>query len=145
MRKSCKCTESNKYTCSRAEACEMILPKMENVARKLKMKYQQSVNLTVPSIVDMQNQEFIYFNNSIDYCVPNPNYDIYGVEGRQCTINNNHTSSSHHCNNLCCDHGHEEFTVQVPQACNCKFVWCCDVKCDTCHTTVTKHRCKSKN
>ena len=128
------------------EVCEMMLPKMENVAKKLKIRYEHSVYL--PSGVDMVNQtkrKLIYFNNSISYCAPNPDYDIDGIAGRECTINSSHISSSRHCSNLCCDHGHEEFTAKSPQPCNCKFIWCCKVECDTCYESKLRHRCKSKN
>ena len=115
--------------------CKMVLPNMENVARELKIKYEHSVHLPSPSDVGMVNQKsrtLIYFNNSISYCAANPDYDINGIAGRECTISSDHISSSHHCNNLCCDHGHEEFTATVivtQPACNCKFVWCCYLVC----------------
>ena len=143
MKRTCRCSGSK---CSGGEVCIMMLSDMKNVAKKLKTKYEQSVHLTAPSDVDTETEtkgELIYFNNSISYCTPNPDYSIRGIAGRECTLNNNHTSSSHHCNNLCCDRGHEEFIVEIPRACNCEFVWCCKIECDTCYEAESKHRCKA--
>ena len=138
----------SKNKCSEDETCKMMLPTMKNVAKKLKIRYEHSVHLTSPSDVGMVNQTnktLIYFNNSISYCAASPDYDINGIAGRECTINNSHISSSHHCNNLCCDNGHEKFMANVTRACNCKFVWCCKVECETCYESQLRHRCKSKN
>ena len=133
--------------CSQGETCKMVLPELGKVGKELKMKYEQSTCLKGPINVNRENQtrgELVCFNDSIDYCTANPDYGIAGVAGRECIMNDNHASSSHHCNNLCCDHGVEEFTVTTP--CECKFIWCCYVVCEsTCSKTKTRHRCKAKN
>ena len=116
----------------------MLLPTMDEVAMILKMKYNQAVSKIDP-------EKLIYFENSPDYCKANPKYNITGITGRECTKNDNHISHSRHCSNLCCDHGYEKFQKKVPKPCNCRFVWCCKVECDTCHVYETRHRCKSMN
>ena len=86
--------------------------------------------------------KMIHFNISPDYCMANSDYNITGIEGRECTLKNK--LSSQHCDNLCCDHGYENVTVSEKGSCNCKFVWCCRVECDTCNITRIIHRCKAE-
>jgi len=142
--------------CSSGETCKMMFPGMSEVTKQLKMKYHQAshTHLKVvssskqkePQIVDWEKThsgKLIYFKNSPNYCKANPTYDIAGTAGRECTTNATLISSSHHCNNLCCHHGFEQYEKDIPKACNCKFVWCCEVKCETCDVKVKRHRCKA--
>nr|ACC38468.1 Wnt8 [Peronella japonica] len=48
------------------------------------------------------------------------------------------------CSRLCMSCGMEVRTtrVTVTTSCNCNFVWCCSVKCDTCRRTVVKRICQ---
>ena len=127
----------------------MMLPSMKGVVGKeLKKKYRQSVQLESPSDLNSQGNQtkgVLICSDSIDYCMPNPQYHINGIAGRECTMNSSHASSSNHCSKLCCDHGAEEYEDIEYDTCNCEFVWCCYIKCDTCLKKVVKHRCKSKN
>lgn len=137
----------------------MMLPTMNEVSEKLRIKYDQAVHSKVilsskqqkAELVDLENHKkihpgkLIYFNNSPDYCKANSKYDIAGITGRKCTMNTNCTSSSYHCSNLCCGQGEEQYTVTINKPCNCRFVWCCEVKCHYCSVTKTRHRCKSKH
>ena len=142
--------------CSRSKLCRMELPTMDEVADVLKKMYDQSsYAMTIPSsspqqvlVVEGENfpevhtEKMIYFDQSPDYCTADPYYNIAGTAGRECTLND--TSSSGHCDNLCCDHGYETFTQRtgVKKLCNCKFVRCCYIECGTCYETETKHRCR---
>ena len=147
MNRTCNCTGN--ATCPEGQTCEMMLPSMKDVVGKeLKMKYRQSIQLKLPSDLSQGNQtegELICFSDSMDYCKPNPEYHIDGIAGRECKMNISYASSSQHCSNLCCDHGAEEYEAKKLDTCNCKFVWCCKVECETCEKTMIKHRCKSKN
>ena len=158
MYKTCTCTglRSGTGVCSKDKTCRMLLPKMETIAQKLREKYDESVHSKLHKssghlhqiIVDRDHElkvnsdKMVHFTNSRDYCKANPVFNINGVAGRDCTLNENNTSSSNHCNNLCCDHGYETYTKREAKLCNCKFVWCCKVECDTCHEKITKHRCR---
>ena len=132
--------------------CQMELPTMGELAEVLKKKYDQSVySMTIPSqkeilVVEKENltevhaEEMIYFDQSPDYCRADPNYNIIGIAGRECTLTAN-TASSHHCDNLCCDHGYETFTNTTTKPCDCKFVWCCRIECEVCYETW--HTCRN--
>ena len=45
------------------------------------------------------------------------------------------------CETFCCNGEYVEEVKTVSQTCNCRFVWCCDVVCDTCTYNVTEYRC----
>ena len=125
---------------------------LKHVAGKLKLKYEQSLYIAPTSLPQQEGLgadnekdaegKLIYFNKSVDYCTADPNYNIIGIAGRECTVDGKSASSSHHCNNLCCGRGEEEYTITITLPCNCKFFWCCKVVCDTCYETRKKHRCK---
>ena len=138
------------------KSCQMELPTMGKVAEVLKKKYDQSVySMIIPSpsqqeilVVETENltevhaEEMIYFDQSPDYCTADPNYNITGIAGRECTLTAN-ISLSHHCDNLCCDHGYEIFTNTTTKPCYCKFVWCCRVECEDCYENLTWHICRN--
>ena len=149
------CTCSGNYSCSQI-TCKLLLPTMDQVATRLKMKYEQSVySMIIPSsaeqrvlVVDRVKQQrvhrdkMIYFSHSPDYCVPNPAFNINGIAGRECVLND--PSLSHHCDNLCCDHGYETHSYKIQKPCNCKFIWCCRVECGVCYNTKIKHQCSNR-
>lgn len=45
------------------------------------------------------------------------------------------------CETFCCNGQYVEEVKTVSQTCNCRFVWCCEVVCDTCTYNVTEYRC----
>lgn len=45
------------------------------------------------------------------------------------------------CETFCCNGQYVEEVKTISQTCNCRFVWCCDVVCDTCMYNVTEYRC----
>ena len=150
MHKTCTCV-GNGWSCSEGKICKLVLPTMAEVAVKLKGLYEQSVYSMIQGviIVDRENNcgvspdKMIYFSDSPDYCLANSIYSIAGIEGRECDLSN--SLSSQHCDNLCCDHGYENTTItEEKKNCNCKFVWCCYVECDSCNTTRIIHKCSGE-
>ena len=156
MHKVCTCV-GNREDCSIGKHCKLVLPRMTEVAVKLKKLYEQSVYSTirissgVTIIIIVADREtsqrvlprkMIHFGHSPNYCKANSDYNIAGIEGRECTLKN--SLSSQHCDNLCCDHGYENVTVTEKRSCNCKFVWCCRVVCDTCDIARVIQRCKAE-
>ena len=156
MHRTCMCTGAGTKLCSRDKVCRMELPTMDEVADVLKKQYDQSSYvMIIPSpspqqvlVVERENlqevrtEKMIYFDPSPNYCTADPCYNIAGIAGRECTLDD--TSYSIHCDNLCCDHGYETFTFEVDKPCKCKLVWCCRVECETCSTTETRHRCREQ-
>uniref|UniRef100_A0A182MVE6 Protein Wnt n=1 Tax=Anopheles culicifacies TaxID=139723 RepID=A0A182MVE6_9DIPT len=63
---------------------------------------------------------------------------IFSTRGRFC----NRTSYGiEGCRLLCCGRGYQTRVRNVEEKCNCKFVWCCSVKCDTCSMRKDEHIC----
>ena len=154
MYKNCTCVGTRSKQCFRDKICQLVLPTMDEVAAKLKMIYhhRSSHAVIIPSsarvlVVERKNHrkvdpgKMIYFRLSPDYCVADADYNIKGITERECALND--TSSSYHCNNLCCDHGYKTVTHRDGTLC-CRFIWCCKIKCKICYETTITYRCKSK-
>ncbi|PAV60757.1 hypothetical protein WR25_25424 [Diploscapter pachys] len=60
--------------------------------------------------------DLIYLEDSPDYC-------SIDMSGRECGDN---------CNEICCGRGWKTIRELVEEPCHCQFVWCCEVKCQTC-------------
>lgn len=156
MYKKCTCTGQTKSKhCLLKKTCQLAMPTMDEVAKKLRMKYDHSVySVIFPSsaylhvlVVDRKNNRkvspgrMMYFSRSPDYCKANPDYNIIGIARRECTLHDN-SNSPQHCNNLCCDNGYEAYTFRRGKPCQCRFIWCCRAECNVCYEHVMKHRCK---
>lgn len=46
------------------------------------------------------------------------------------------------CAILCCGRGYNTKKIVVKERCNCKFHWCCHVKCETCVRVIEEYSCK---
>lgn len=62
-----------------------------------------------------------------------------GTHGRIC---NKTSSGLDGCGILCCGRGYNTKNIVVRERCNCKFHWCCQVKCDVCVKVLEEHTCK---
>lgn len=63
---------------------------------------------------------------------------ILGTKGRLC----NRTSPGiDGCKIMCCGRGHQTRIRYVEEKCKCRFVWCCDVKCEMCNHRREEHIC----
>lgn len=92
--------------------------------------------------------ELVYLEDSPDYCVKNQSMEYQGTEGRECVKGDGGASQRERksCRRLCSGCGLRvvEKRVEVVSSCNCKFHWCCTVKCDRCAQVVTKYYCSSR-
>jgi wingless-type MMTV integration site family protein 16 len=81
----------------------------------------------------------VFSDHSPDYCRPDRKRGIIGTKGRQC---NKTSIGPESCNLLCCGRGYNTRIVRKVERCNCKFVWCCYVKCKICESLIDKYTCK---
>lgn len=65
--------------------------------------------------------------------------NVTGTHNRVC---NKSSSGLDGCAILCCGRGYNTKKIVVKERCNCKFHWCCHVKCDTCTRVIEEHTCK---
>ncbi|XP_065078761.1 protein Wnt-1-like [Ochlerotatus camptorhynchus] len=113
------------------DAAALVKP-VENkgVIKKLKRKDSQYKKVN--------KSDLVYIAESPDYCEENDSFGIFGTRGRFC----NRTSYGiEGCRLLCCGRGYQTRIRNVEEKCNCKFVWCCSVKCDTCNVRKDEYIC----
>lgn len=78
--------------------------------------------------------ELVFLEESPDYCLLE-NENSSGASGRECF-------SLADCEQICCSKGWNTRKEIRQEPCRCKFVWCCDVKCETCRREVIRHFCR---
>ncbi|XP_074530057.1 protein Wnt-8a-like isoform X2 [Halichoeres trimaculatus] len=161
MRKACKC-HGVSGSCS-IQTCWMQLADFREVGTYLKMKHEQAKKLEMDkrpvragnsadnrgaiahTFRSIARTELIYMEDSPDYCVKNLSLGYQGTEGRECLKGGKSMGQrgKKSCRRLCYECGHRvvEKRIEVVSSCNCKFHWCCTVRCDKCVQVVTKYYC----
>ncbi|XP_050307378.1 protein Wnt-2 [Anthonomus grandis grandis] len=84
--------------------------------------------------------DLLYYEKSPDFCDMNPALDVPGTSGRFC--NSTLRDGQFSCAALCCGRGYNLIKQTKLERCHCKFVWCCEVKCDICNNTNWVSVCK---
>ncbi|CAG9802506.1 unnamed protein product [Chironomus riparius] len=88
----------------------------------------------VPTALDL-----VYLDESPDWCRANKQLQWPGTHGRKC----NRTSTGlDSCSILCCGRGYNTKKIVLYERCNCKFQWCCNVRCETCKRVIQEYTCK---
>lgn len=80
----------------------------------------------------------VYVQRSPDYCVRSKEDKTLGTTGRECKTDIEGHGS---CTELCCGRGFRQDVSIVQRRCQCKFQWCCYVKCKTCDREQIKNVC----
>nr|AFN44719.1 Wnt protein-like protein 6 [Bugula neritina] len=148
MRRNCKC-HGLSGSCT-VKTCWRNMPPFDMVGKALKDRYDGAPKVTgdndgktlIPegkTVKPPSNLDLVYTDESPDFCVPNKKYGTSGTMGRLCNATSFDPDG---CDIMCCNRGYERQSFQVRQKCRCKFVWCCEVVCDTCINNVTIHLCK---
>ncbi|XP_029728121.1 protein Wnt-5 isoform X2 [Aedes albopictus] len=83
--------------------------------------------------------DLVYLDESPDWCRNNRQLKWPGTHGRVC---NKTSSGLDGCAILCCGRGYNTKKIVVKERCNCKFQWCCQVKCDMCTRHIEEYTCK---
>ncbi|TMS39544.1 hypothetical protein L596_006050 [Steinernema carpocapsae] len=152
LRKQCKC-HGVSGSCV-TKTCWKVVPKLDDFAKYLKDKYDSAQQVTVSSsgndlVIASKNttsggraERYLRDGNedkvtktSLVFLDTSPNYCAdSSTIGRECTDGN--------CGSLCCGRGYTVKREIRSVPCRCKFLWCCEVKCDTCLTVVERRFCK---
>ncbi|KAL7044674.1 hypothetical protein ACKWTF_002022 [Chironomus riparius] len=138
MRLDCKC-HGLSGSCT-MKTCWMKLPSFSEVAHRLRDRFDGASKVIARndgtsfmteglSIKPPTKQDLVYTEESPDFCKPNPKVGSLGIHNRECNITSKGEDS---CEILCCDFGFQRTTLFVKYNCQCKFIWCCDVVCNTC-------------
>lgn len=76
----------------------------------------------------------VYNAASPDYCRPDDFFDTPGTKGRICKKNN--------CQDMCCSRGYTSHIIKKKERCECRYYWCCYIKCRECVTSIHVNTCK---
>ncbi|XP_076335230.1 protein Wnt-7b-like isoform X1 [Tachypleus tridentatus] len=86
-----------------------------------------------------RHKDLVYLQPSPNYCDMNLSRGSFGTVGRRCNQTSNEIGG---CNLLCCGRGYNTHQFTRTWQCNCKFHWCCFVKCNTCRARTEMYTCK---
>ncbi|XP_058023841.1 protein Wnt-8a [Ahaetulla prasina] len=164
MKRACKC-HGVSGSCS-IQTCWLQLADFRDVGNYLKKKYNQAQKLELDKrriragnsaesrgmssepFNTMHAADLVFLEDSPDYCIKNISLGLYGTEGRECLQSGKNLTQweKRSCKRLCVECGHkiEEKQIEIVTSCNCKFHWCCKVKCEQCKQVVTKYYCSTR-
>uniref|UniRef100_A0A8C8EEK5 Protein Wnt n=1 Tax=Otus sunia TaxID=257818 RepID=A0A8C8EEK5_9STRI len=75
--------------------------------------------------------DLVYFESSPDYCIRDRDVGSLGTAGRVCNQTSRGMDS---CEVMCCGRGYDTSRVSRMTKCECKFHWCCAVRCQDYHS-----------
>nr|O15978.1 RecName: Full=Protein Wnt-5; Flags: Precursor [Halocynthia roretzi]BAA21878.1 Wnt [Halocynthia roretzi] len=143
---TCKC-HGVSGSCS-IKTCWLQTPQFRTIGDKLRQRYDDALEMRVTHRGQMKtrfssdrnpsNIDLVYIDSSPDYCKVNHKLGILGTSGRECQLD---SLAMDGCGLMCCGRGYTTKMVEVVKSCNCKFQWCCFVKCQQCKEKVLKHIC----
>ena len=140
MENKCKC-HGMSGSCT-TKTCWRQLPSLRSVSSRLKKRFDKAVQVIADNSgrrfmpedsLKLEKEDIVYSERSPNFCSADKKTGSLGTRGRECT----NTTGPGGCDMLCCGRGFE--TKMVIKNCRCKFNWCCNVQCDTCHIPV--HYC----
>ncbi len=154
MRLECKC-HGVSGSCT-TKTCWTTLPKFRQLGYILKEKYNHAVHVEPvrasrnkrPTFLKVKkpysyrkpmDMDLVYIEKSPNYCEADPVTGSMGTQGRIC---NKTAQQPNGCDLMCCGRGYNTHQYSRVWQCNCKFLWCCYVKCNTCSERTEVHTCK---
>ncbi|XP_070559478.1 protein Wnt-2b-A-like [Ptychodera flava] len=131
--------------------CWSAMEEFRKVGDYLRLKYdgatevmmnQAGTGLTVANENHKKptKSDMVYFAASPDYCVGDERTGSLGTAGRLC---NKTSMGTDGCDIMCCGRGYDTTREKRTSKCECKFHWCCYVKCRECTETLDVHTCKA--
>ncbi|CAN0098114.1 protein Wnt-2b-like [Lampetra fluviatilis] len=84
--------------------------------------------------------DLVYSDTSPDYCLLDREAGSMGTAGRAC---NRASRGTDGCEVMCCGRGYDTTRVTRTAKCECKFHWCCSVRCKECQESLDVHTCKA--
>ncbi|KAK7896730.1 hypothetical protein WMY93_022055 [Mugilogobius chulae] len=130
------------------KTCWRTMAPFGRVGMYLKERYERSVHVLDrfkkkwkrrERDVTVDKHKLVYMNKSPNYCLEDQHLGVAGTRGRRC---NRSSHGPDGCNLLCCGRGYNTHVVRNVERCECKFVWCCYVRCRRCESMNDMHTCK---
>ncbi|XP_016097742.1 protein Wnt-7b isoform X2 [Sinocyclocheilus grahami] len=154
MKLECKC-HGVSGSCT-TKTCWTTLPKFREIGYVLKDKYNKAVHVEVvrasrlrqPTFLKVKKThgyqkpletDLVYIERSPNYCEEDAKTGSVGTQGRLCNRTSPLTDG---CDLMCCGRGYNTHQYTKVWQCNCKFQWCCFVKCNTCSERTEVFTCK---
>ena len=133
------------------KTCWRAMPSFTVVGEKLKEKFDGATEVkeqrigTRRQLVPVNAQfkphterDLVYLVASPDFCEKDEKTGSLGTRGRLC---NKMSKAIDGCELMCCGRGFKTRRKIVIERCQCKFHWCCHVKCKQCKREVEEHTC----
>ena len=164
MKLVCKC-HGLSGSCA-VKTCWKELPNLFEVGDILREKYSNAIKVQVHTqrnggegrlqYLDPEsgqyelppNTELVYVETSTNHCAVYQQF----TRGRHCIAQASVSETLGEdteplgtyfapCEHFCCNREYNMREVEVTYSCNCRFVWCCEVVCQTCTQTVREYKC----
>ncbi|KAG2468677.1 WNT2B protein, partial [Polypterus senegalus] len=144
MKLECKC-HGVSGSCT-LRTCWSAMSDFRRTGDFLLKRYNRAIQVTMNQngtgfTVATKKNDLVYFENSPDYCRMDKDAGSLGTAGRVC---NKTSRGSDGCEVMCCGWGYDTTREKRITKCECKFQWCCTVKCKECEETVDVHTCKAQ-
>ncbi|XP_015835201.1 wnt6 protein isoform X1 [Tribolium castaneum] len=147
MRTECKC-HGLSGSCT-LKTCWRKMPPFREVGNRLKERFDGAVKVIAgndgqsfmpedSSIKPPGKTGLVYSEESPHFCLPNNTLGSFGTQGRTCVET---SPGEEGCSILCCGRGSRSHDETEEKNCKCKFLWCCEVKCEKCNETRTISTC----
>ncbi|XP_022914295.1 protein Wnt-6-like [Onthophagus taurus] len=147
MTTECKC-HGLSGSCN-VKTCWRKMPLFREVGNRLKEHFDGAAKVIagndghsfIPegeTIKSPGEEDLVYSEDTPNYCKLNRTIGSFGTGGREC----NPTSQGEEgCDILCCNRGHTTRKETEERSCNCEFVYCCEVQCQTCRSDKNVSTC----
>ncbi|XP_022912686.2 protein Wnt-11b-1-like [Onthophagus taurus] len=144
LKTQCKC-HGVSGSCS-IKTCWKSLSSIDDIGEQLLRKFTTAKEIQKRHVLiegkdgerNLPKNELIYLMKSPDYCTKDEKLGSVGTVGRRCNVTSNGTDS---CRQLCCGRGYRTVVEEKIERCQCKYYYCCYVKCKTCRTFTQIHEC----
>ncbi|XP_061677510.1 protein Wnt-2 isoform X5 [Syngnathoides biaculeatus] len=83
--------------------------------------------------------QLVYSDRSPDFCTRDHDAGSVGTGGRRCNATSRGADG---CSVMCCGRGYDTARVSRSVKCECKFHWCCAVRCRDCRQVLDVRTCK---
>lgn len=137
----CKC-HGVSGTCNIRTCWKSLPSKFIEVGKKLVNEYSRAIEIKAGvrtgSLRYSSTNDLVYVTKSPDYCNADPKLGSYGTSGRAC---NKSLTGYAGCESMCCGRGYSTKLIEKIERCQCKYHWCCYVKCKICHTWIERQYC----
>ena len=126
------------------------MPHFRDVGDRLKARFDGAIKVIISNKGDKLIKEretikphteldLVYTTKSPDFCKEDPYYGSLGTVGRRCNATFWGVGG---CQLLCCSRGARMRKMVIKENCQCRFLWCCTVKCKECRREQEVYTCE---